>query len=161
MDLSAASIRNVLADLDETGFLQQPHTSAGRVPTDRAIRFFIDALMRVESVPQQARAELDARVAEIYARSGEPLRESGRLLSELSGAAAVVSPVRASSRTLAQMRFISTRKDRLLAVPFTRYTAEAQKNLERNRHRSRTQAGLFGEGEEGGKIADDDGGGDD
>src|SRR4051812_3162317 len=51
-------------------------------------------------------------------------------------------------------------KDRLLAVPFTRYTAEAQKNLDRNRHRSRTQAGLFGEGEEGGKIADDDGGGD-
>jgi RNA polymerase-binding transcription factor DksA len=51
-------------------------------------------------------------------------------------------------------------KDRLLAVPFTRNTAEAQKNLERNRHRSRTQAGLFGEGEEGGKIADDDGGGD-
>ena len=52
-------------------------------------------------------------------------------------------------------------KDRLLAVPFTRYTAEAQKNLERNRHRSRTQAGIFGEaGEEGGKIPDDNGGGD-
>ena len=53
-------------------------------------------------------------------------------------------------------------KERLLAVPFTRYSADAQKNLERNRHHSRTQAGLFGEaGEEGGKIADDDGGGDD
>ena len=52
-------------------------------------------------------------------------------------------------------------KDRLTAVPFTRYSAEAQKGLERNRHRSRTQAGLFAEtGEEGGKIADDDGGGD-
>jgi RNA polymerase-binding transcription factor DksA len=51
-------------------------------------------------------------------------------------------------------------KERLLAVPFTRYSAEAQKDLERNRHRSRTQAGLFGEmGEEGGKIMDD--GGDD
>jgi RNA polymerase-binding transcription factor DksA len=52
-------------------------------------------------------------------------------------------------------------KERLLAVPFTRYSAEAQKDLERNRHRSRTQAGLFGElGEEGGgKIMDDDGGG--
>lgn len=51
-------------------------------------------------------------------------------------------------------------KERLLAVPFTRYSAEAQKDLERNRHRSRTQAGLFGEmGEEGGgKIMDDDGG---
>lgn len=52
-------------------------------------------------------------------------------------------------------------KERLLAVPFTRYSAEAQKDLERNRHRARTQAGLFGEmGEEGGKIMDD-GGGDD
>ncbi len=52
-------------------------------------------------------------------------------------------------------------KDRLLAVPFARNSAEAQKNLERNRHRSRTQAGLFGElGEEGGgKMMDDDGGG--
>jgi RNA polymerase-binding transcription factor DksA len=50
-------------------------------------------------------------------------------------------------------------KERLLAVPFTRYSAEAQKNLERNRHRSRTQAGLFGEmGEEGAKMMDDDGG---
>ncbi len=53
-------------------------------------------------------------------------------------------------------------KERLLAVPFTRYSAEAQKDLERNRHRSRTQAGLFGEmGEEGGAtMASDDGGGD-
>jgi RNA polymerase-binding transcription factor DksA len=51
-------------------------------------------------------------------------------------------------------------KERLLAVPFTRYSAEAQKQLERNRHRTRTQAGLFGEmGEEGGKREDDGGGG--
>ena len=52
-------------------------------------------------------------------------------------------------------------KERLLAVPFTRYSAEAQKDIERNRHRSRTQAGLFGElGEDtGGKMMDDDGGG--
>ena len=48
-------------------------------------------------------------------------------------------------------------KDRLLAVPFTRYSAEAQKGLERNRYRARTAGGLFGElGEEGGKISDDD-----
>ena len=53
-------------------------------------------------------------------------------------------------------------KERLLAVPFTRYSAEAQKGIERNRLRSRTQAGLFGEmGEEGGKMMDEGGGGDD
>jgi RNA polymerase-binding transcription factor DksA len=51
-------------------------------------------------------------------------------------------------------------KERLLAVPFTRYSAEAQKEIERNRHRTRTQPGLFGElGEEGGKMGDDEGGG--
>lgn len=51
-------------------------------------------------------------------------------------------------------------KERLLAVPFTRYSAEAQKEIERNRHRTRTQPGLFGElGEEGGKMSDDEGGG--
>ncbi len=53
-------------------------------------------------------------------------------------------------------------KERLLAVPFTRYSAEAQKDIERNRHRTRTQAGLFGEmGEEGGKMMDEDSGGED
>lgn len=51
-------------------------------------------------------------------------------------------------------------KERLLAVPFTRYSAEAQKEIERNRHRTRTQPGLFGElGEEGGKMSDEEGGG--
>lgn len=50
-------------------------------------------------------------------------------------------------------------KERLLAVPFTRYSAEAQKEIEKNRMRTRTSAGLFGElGEEGAKIAEDDGG---
>jgi RNA polymerase-binding transcription factor DksA len=52
-------------------------------------------------------------------------------------------------------------KERLLAVPFTRYSAEAQKEIEKNRYRSRTQAGMFGEmGEEGGKLMEDDSGGD-
>lgn len=116
MNLSAASIRNVLSDLDEAGFLEQPHTSAGRIPTERAIRFFIDALMQVERMPVDARSRIDSRVAEIYRKSSEPLRESGRMLSELSGAAAIIAPVRASSRTLAQLRFIATRKDQVLAV---------------------------------------------
>lgn len=116
IDLSAASIRNVLSDLDEAGYLVQPHTSAGRVPTDRAIRLFIDKLVQVRDVPIDERARLEARVAEIYATSDNPLRESGRLLSELSGAAAVVGGRRKSSRTLSQLRFITTRKDQLLAV---------------------------------------------
>jgi heat-inducible transcriptional repressor len=116
VDLSAASIRSVLADLDDAGFLMQPHTSAGRVPTDRAIRLFIDTLMQAQVVPVEQRADLEARVAAIYARSDDPRRDSGRLLSELSGGAAVIAPPRARTRTLDQLRFMPTRRDQLLAV---------------------------------------------
>ena len=108
LDLSAASIRNVLADLEEEGLLYQPHTSAGRIPTDRAIRLFIDMLMELKTVPADERAQLNARVAQIYAQSADPLGDSGKLLSQLSGSAAVVAR-QTKARTLAQLRFIATR----------------------------------------------------
>ncbi|HVY45138.1 MAG TPA: heat-inducible transcriptional repressor HrcA [Minicystis sp.] len=116
LDLSAASIRNVLADLEESGYLAQPHTSAGRVPTDRALRVFIDTLMEVRAVSPEQQAELGARFAEIYAIAEDPLREAGRYLSELSGAAAVLAAPRTELRTLSQLRFIPTRPNQLLAV---------------------------------------------
>src|ERR1700691_326688 len=50
LELSPASIRNVLADLEELGYLRQPHTSAGRIPTDLAFRIFIDALMQLDEL---------------------------------------------------------------------------------------------------------------
>src|SRR6476660_4096015 len=91
LDLSAASIRNVLADLEEAGYLKQPHTSAGRVPTDFALRFFIDALMEVRARSPEEQVRMGRRFAEIYAVADDPLREAGRYLSELSGAAAVLT----------------------------------------------------------------------
>ncbi|KYF51218.1 HrcA family transcriptional regulator [Sorangium cellulosum] len=116
LDLSAASIRNVLADLEEAGYLHQPHTSAGRIPTDRALRLFIDALVELRSLSPEQQAELTARFTEIYTVASDPLRETGRYLSELSGAAAVVAAPRAEIRALAQLRFIPTKPGQLLAV---------------------------------------------
>jgi heat-inducible transcriptional repressor len=116
LDLSAASIRNVLADLEDGGYLAQPHTSAGRIPTDRALRVFIDTLMEVRALSPEQQAELGARFAEIYAVAEDPLREAGRYLSELSGAAAVLAAPRQELRALAQLRFIPTRPGQLLAV---------------------------------------------
>jgi heat-inducible transcriptional repressor len=115
LDLSAASIRNVLADLEDEGYLKQPHTSAGRVPTDRALRFFIDTLMEVRAIPPEEQRKMGARFAEIYA-ADDPLRETGRYLSELSGAAAVIAAPKKELRSLAQLRFIPTRPGQLLAV---------------------------------------------
>lgn len=116
LDLSAASIRNVLADLEESGLLVQPHTSAGRIPTDRALRLFIDTLMEVRAFTPEEQAKLGARFTEIYMSANDPLREAGRLLSELSGAAAVIAAPKKEMRTLAQLRFIPTKPGQLLAV---------------------------------------------
>src|SRR6059058_4461092 len=61
--LSPASLRNVMADLEDLGYLQHPHTSAGRVPTDRGYRFFINPLMRSRLLTQREREVIDDEVA--------------------------------------------------------------------------------------------------
>lgn len=116
LDLSAATIRNVLADLEEAGYLRQPHTSAGRIPTDRALRLFIDTLVDVRAIPPEEQIEIGRRFKDIYARAEDPLREAGRYLSQLSGTAAVVGAPRADLRSLSQLRFLPTRPGQLLAV---------------------------------------------
>jgi heat-inducible transcriptional repressor len=115
IELSPASIRNVLSDLEEMGYLHQPHTSAGRVPTDKAFRLFIDAMMEVRNLTDEENAQILQRFAEI-----EPgpnfLRETGRLLSDLAGTAAVVVSPRAETMTLKHLRFIRTIPGEILAV---------------------------------------------
>jgi heat-inducible transcriptional repressor len=116
LELSAASIRNVLADLEEAGFLEQPHTSAGRVPTDRAFRLFIDALLELRTISPEEQASITERFTEIYALADDPLRATAKHLSELSGGAAVIGAPKAEVRTLSQLRFIPTRPGQILAV---------------------------------------------
>lgn len=113
--LSAASIRNVLSDLEEAGYLHQPHTSAGRVPTDKAFRLFIDAMMEVRSYTDEENKQLLQRFSEIEAGPNF-LRETGKLLSELAGTAAVIVSPRAESMTLKHLRFIRTMPGEMLAV---------------------------------------------
>lgn len=115
IELSPASIRNVLSDLEELGYLRQPHTSAGRVPTDKAFRLFIDAMMEVHQLTDAENAHILHRFAEI-----EPgpnfLRETGRLLSDLTGTAAVVVSPKADTMTMKHLRFMRTLPGELLAV---------------------------------------------
>ncbi|MGA2449395.1 MAG: heat-inducible transcriptional repressor HrcA [Polyangiaceae bacterium] len=115
LDLSPASVRNVLADLEDAGYLSQPHTSAGRVPTERAFRLFIDALMQVRDLTREEAEAIRERFACL-----EPgrnlMRETGRLLSELTGTAAMVVAPRAETLVLRQLRFLRTSPDEVLAV---------------------------------------------
>ncbi|MEO6601081.1 MAG: heat-inducible transcriptional repressor HrcA [Polyangiaceae bacterium] len=113
--LSAATIRNELADLEDSGYLAQPHTSAGRVPTAAAFRIFVDALMQVREVSDNDAARIKDYFGELNADS-DILRQTGKLLSDLSGAPAVLVRVRAESRTLLTLRFIPTRPFEVLSV---------------------------------------------
>ncbi len=114
-DLSPATIRNVLADLEHMGYLIQPHTSAGRVPTEKAFRLFIDALMKT----RQLSAPDAAKIADWLRQeaTGEDLlRSTGKLLSELTGSPAVVARRSAETRPLLKIRFIPTRRSEMLSV---------------------------------------------
>lgn len=119
LDLSPATIRNVLADLEEQGYVRQPHTSAGRVPTDRGFRVFVNALVEMREVTAEERARVMERMRRL--EPGEDvLAEAGELLSSLTGAAAVVTSTRPEQETLTQLRFMRLSDDRLLAVLVTR-----------------------------------------
>src|SRR6478736_9216962 len=83
IDLSPATVRNVMSDLEEAGLLKQPHTSAGRVPTDQGLRFFVDSLLKVRSVSPREREELTQRYQIGTADLDTALRESTKVLSEL------------------------------------------------------------------------------
>src|SRR4051795_7652226 len=63
MTLSPASVRNVMADLEQLGLVYAPHTSAGRLPTELGLRFFVDALMQVGDITESDRKAIDAQVA--------------------------------------------------------------------------------------------------
>lgn len=89
LDLSPASIRNVMADLEEQGLIAQPHTSAGRVPTDKGYRYFVDRLMRPKELPDKERGWVMSELKK--AKSIEGLAEKvSKVISELTESAALI-----------------------------------------------------------------------
>jgi len=120
LEVSPATIRNELADLEEAGYLAQPHTSAGRIPTDRGFRTFVDALVRVREVHPGDRSVLFERLSRLTPGVDDLPRETGRLLSLLTGAASVVHSPPATEQHVAQLRWMRFRPGQLLAVVVTR-----------------------------------------
>ncbi len=115
LSLSPASIRNILADLDELGLVTSPHTSAGRVPTTKGYRFFVDSLLKVKSLESQEvlslKQELDPE------NSVENLLESAsNLVSRLSQMAGVVTLPKRERVTLKQIELMKLPSQRLLVI---------------------------------------------
>lgn len=120
INLSPATIRNVLADLTDAGFLGQPHTSAGRVPTERGFRVFVDALIQMREVTSEDRDAVLERMRELRPGVDDLVREAGRLLASMAGAAAVVTRPRPDTELLSQIRLMPLRRGELLVVVVTR-----------------------------------------
>ncbi len=115
LDLSAATVRNVMSDLESLGYITSPHVSAGRLPTARGYRQFVDTMLEVKPLKarelQRLRSNLDPR------KEGRELREeAGGLLSELAHMAGIVTVRRSRAARLKCVEFISLDERRVLAV---------------------------------------------
>jgi heat-inducible transcriptional repressor len=116
LDLSPATVRNVMADLEEMGFIASPHTSAGRIPTPRGYRFFVDTLMTVRPLEERDASAVGDRI-----KPDQPQRvisAAAQVLSNLSQFAGVVmSPRRGSS--FRHIEFLSLSDARVLLIIVT------------------------------------------
>ena len=90
VDVSSATVRNEMAGLEAEGFLRQPHTSAGRVPTEKGYRFFVDHLRRPARLPAPSAEEVRAFFARAHGEVEQMLAETSRLLSNLTNLTSVV-----------------------------------------------------------------------
>jgi heat-inducible transcriptional repressor len=113
--VSSATLRNVLADLEELGFLEKPHTSAGRVPTDRGYRFYVDTLVRLKDPAPKDRELIHAGLVH-EAHMEDILGEASRILHSLTRHASVVMTPRLEAAVFYRLEFVRLREDRVLAV---------------------------------------------
>ena len=118
-DVSSATLRSVLSDLEALGLIDKPHTSAGRVPTDRGYRFYVDSLVRLREPGHRERELIQSNLARETGVE-ERLAETGRLLHALTRHAVVVLTPRPAAAIIERVEFLRLREDRVLAVLVSR-----------------------------------------
>ncbi len=116
LSLSSATVRNVMADLEELGFVTSPHTSSGRVPTDKGYRFFVDTLLHVQPLENAAITELRRQLDVGHDSSKSLVAAASQLLSSLTHLAGVVTLPRTEQAAITQIEFVGLSENRVLAV---------------------------------------------
>ena len=116
LDVSAATVRNVMGDLEEQGLLKHTHTSAGRIPTDRGLRYYVDTLLRVRSLSAGEKDEIRERFSGAAPDVPEVMHRTSRLLRELSHLTVVVQAPRPETDVIEHLEFVKLREGQLLAV---------------------------------------------
>lgn len=120
--LSAATVRNVMSDLEEIGLLEQPHTSAGRVPTGTGLRFFIDSLLKVRGLSSQEKERIRLNYnpeAHDLSSVSDVLVRTSQVLSHITRHAGIVLVPNPARQKLEQLEFRLLRKNKLLCILVT------------------------------------------
>jgi heat-inducible transcriptional repressor len=115
LEVSAATVRTVMGDLEEAGLLKHAHTSGGRFPTERGLRYYVDMLLRVRSLTTGEKDDIRERLT---AAGDVPdvMQRTSRLLRELSHLTVVVQAPRPESDVVQHLEFVQLREGQLLAV---------------------------------------------
>jgi len=116
LDVSAATVRTVMGDLEEIGLLRHAHTSGGRLPTERGLRYYVDMLLRVRNLTAGEKDDIRERLAPASGDVPEVMQRTSRMLRELSHLTVVVQAPRPESDVVQHLEFVQLRDGQLLAV---------------------------------------------
>ncbi|MCZ6558423.1 MAG: heat-inducible transcriptional repressor HrcA [SAR324 cluster bacterium] len=130
LELSPATIRNVMADLTEQGYLDQPHTSAGRVPTDKAYRYYVDTVVSHSKLPHAVKVMIDDVLGEPVGSLEKTLAETSKLLALLTSFTCVVAAPKVSTTRLKLVEFIRVSEQRIFVVLITQSNMVYNKIIE-------------------------------
>jgi heat-inducible transcriptional repressor len=116
INLSPATVRTVMAELEERGFLARPHTSSGRVPTDAGYRFYVDQLMKLRPLTSHEQTEIRSRVESGNLDMNEILKDACRFVADRANQAGIVMAPRTEERSLQHLQFVALKGNLALAV---------------------------------------------
>jgi heat-inducible transcriptional repressor len=116
LNLSPATVRNVMADLVDMGLLSQPHSSSGRIPTEHGLRLYVDSILEVEALTPAEKGAIERKINTRGYDVPEMLQETSRVLSRLSKLTSVVTAPLVSSVRLKHIEFLLLRKRIVLAI---------------------------------------------
>ena len=119
LNVSSATIRNELADLAARGFLMQPHTSAGRIPTKLGYRYYVERLMQLHPLSENIRAYIDHRLRSNGDAPEHILQTAAKLISELTGAAAITTTPTTQGARVHRIKFLQTGRFTSMVVLIT------------------------------------------
>ena len=119
LEVSAATIRNTMSDLEAMGLIHSPHTSAGRVPTQKGYRLFVDSLVAVQTIEQLELSQFKQEIAGVEKNTQEVLSSASSLLSQITRMTSVVMVPRHERVTLRHLEFLPLSEGRVLVILVT------------------------------------------